>query len=120
MKRDMDLVRKILLTVEGSEEGMYAESFTDDQNDYAKVAYTIDLMKGAGLLQAHIQKIAGGQYGAVYVDTLTWDGHDFLDSVRSNKVWAKVKQKIAQEVVSAPFSVVKKVAEALLEGILMS
>jgi DNA-binding transcriptional ArsR family regulator len=85
-KRDMDLVRKVLLFVEDLEAGVYAhleediagEDFSEDV-----VSYHITLLTEAGLIEGSEQRGT--------VRGLTWAGHDFVDSVRDPETWAKVK-----------------------------
>ncbi|MDY6065728.1 MAG: hypothetical protein SPI59_05300 [Finegoldia sp.] len=47
MKRDMDLIRNILLTVSESDNEVVASVFVDENNDMDKVLYNIEIMKEA-------------------------------------------------------------------------
>ena len=103
MKRDMDLIRKILIDAEardfesGEPPEMYQASTTDE-------AYQIALMIDAGLVQADYTSNAGvPQSAAIY--RLTWDGHDFLDAARDNTIWKKAKDSFLKPGISWTFSI---------------
>ena len=49
-----------------------------------------------------------------FIKSLTWEGNDFLDSVESDTVWSKVKARLAENVGSASFDVIKAVAKSVL------
>lgn len=114
MKRDMDLVREILLHVSESEISVDASVFVDTNNDLDKVIYTIDIMKEAGLIKANIKRAFQKGYVSASINSLTWEGHDFLDSVRSDKVWKEVKKSISKVAGSVSLAVIKQVAEKIL------
>lgn len=89
MKRDMDLVRKILLAGEQNDRWYLPElsidGFTKDM-----VNQHIHLMVQAGLLETIVAEFDGGRrvpQGTV----MTWAGYDFLESSRSEETWARAK-----------------------------
>ena len=49
-------------------------------------------MKTAGLIEVTEENTI---LGHVIVRGLTWNGHDFLDSIRDPKIWAKTKSGAA-------------------------
>jgi len=51
----------------------------------------------------------------VIATTLTWHGHEFLDSVRDEGVWSSIKVAL-KPVGSASFEVVKSLAVAVLSS----
>lgn len=94
MQREMDLIRLLLLKLEGMEQdagsvGMYAYSelaidgYTSDQ-----VLYHLDLLLEAGL----IDQGGNGAMSEFMFKRLTWAGHDFVDSVRDDDVWQKSRK----------------------------
>jgi hypothetical protein len=110
----MDLVRAILLKVEESEPFTVNEkSFSDAGYDPFDVARHVELMEEARLLEAGIARASGAGAIAARIERLTWPGHDFLDSVRSDTVWQKTKATILEKVGSASFDVIKAVATAV-------
>ncbi len=111
MHRDMDLVRAILLKAsEQSEEQGRQQWMAIDGYDSPTVARHVELMKEAGLVEAHVPRADGVAPQMARVFRLTWTGHDFLDSTRNASVWAKTKAFIAEKGGGASFEVVKAVA----------
>lgn len=110
MKRDMELVRTILLESSSSFEWLDAQYFVTDQYSFEFVCYHIDIMRDAGLIEATITKAFGGQIVTAQVQQLTWYGQDFLDTVRSETVWKQVSQTIASTVGTTSIDVVKALA----------
>jgi len=85
MKRDMDLIRAILLDVEG-EGQVDLSAYTDEQLVYhSTLLIEADLVHGSAVTNAK-----GFPLHAV-ITTLTWTGHEFLDAARSKTTWNKVK-----------------------------
>ena len=113
MKRDMDLVRAILLAAEDSnEQWLGAEALVCNAWDQVTVARHFELMDEAGLVVADVTELLdGGVDGSVR--RLTWAGYDFLDNVRSESVWEDTKASIRDKVGSASFDLIKAVAVGL-------
>ena len=110
MKRDMDLVRRILKETSESSESLDAQVFINDECDLQTICYHMDIMSQYGLIEASTHKAFGGKYIFGQVDQLTWAGNDFLASVTSDMVWSQVKLDIAKKAADAPFSVIAALA----------
>lgn len=110
MKRDMDLVRSILKGAAESSGSVDAAAFIDGRHDFDDVAYHVDMMASAGLIEATIIRSLEKPIVRASVDSLTWDGNDFLDAVSNDKVWRKVRLKVAQMAGAATFDVTKALA----------
>ena len=95
MKRDMELIRRILAEVEDSD---IIKKF-----DRPEEAYNIALAKEAGLVEAEIIFAMNRPSGA-FVHRLTWAGHDFLDAARNDTLWNKAKEKVIKPGMSWSFS----------------
>ena len=94
MKRDMDLVREILIAIERSEDGNL--NFDALGYERQQVYLHIELMKERGLVDAVIiQEDDGPEHGILMckVERLTWDSHDFLNEVRDESIWEQAKRK---------------------------
>jgi DNA-binding PadR family transcriptional regulator len=103
----MDLVRDILFRLEATDGELDAESI--EGHDSATVAGHLQLLKEAGLIEAHVLTFFGGKT-LVKAQRLTWDGHEYLDAVRDAGVWAQTKRFIADKGGAATFAVTKAVA----------
>ncbi len=99
MKRDMDLVRELMLKLEniplatGDNVHILPDSpvilvtgYNSDQ-----ISYHLELIEQAGFLNPVCSRSAVG----IMFHGLSWTGHDFLDSVRSPDVWVKTKEVAA-------------------------
>ena len=91
MKRDMDLVRKILIAVE---EGNV--KLDDLEYDRDQINLHVELMEEHGLVEAVIVPDSDGIEHTILacsVERLTWEGHDFLDKARNESIWEQAKKK---------------------------
>lgn len=98
MKRDMDLIRQILLEIEAgkrvfdirSDEMSRALGIEEEgsmsREEADKWDYHLNLVDEAGLVE--FRRLGGGGW---FVEGITWSGHDFLDSVRDPDVWDRTK-----------------------------
>lgn len=110
MKRDMGLVRSVLLQVEAAEEPLELGMISHVGHSDAELAYHIELMRERGLIDADIERAWGGTVVGCTVAALTWDGQDFLDAIRSERVWAKACDLVRKSVGTTTFEVFKTVA----------
>ena len=95
MQRDMDLVRDLLLRLEAdplldgtrwiclepSELGFGGRSAEE-------VGYHLTLLIEAGFIDGQV-----GIESLPILRRLTWQGHEFLDSIRDPDIWAKTKER---------------------------
>lgn len=91
----MDLIRELLLKLEaissahrisligGSDAALTVAGPTPEEIDYH-----LALIKEAGLIESPGKGTLSGQ---IPYRRLTWTGHDFLDSVRDQKIWRETK-----------------------------
>ena len=61
---------------------------------YKDIAYTLYLLEEAGFIEAHISKFDGGIFN-IYVYRLTYKGHEFIDTIKSNPVWKKLQESLS-------------------------
>jgi len=113
MKRDMDLIREILIKLEEHEHGnapreLEIEGYTDEQ-----IYHHVFLLGQANLLMVRLCAPMGCPSPAAEALSMTWEGHDFLDAIRSDKTWDKTKRKITEAGGSMPFDIVKNIAIAI-------
>jgi len=110
MKRDMDLVRYILMTVEKADGGVQIDDLTvDGKWSLSMVAYHVELMKARGLVDAQVYHAGDTVVGGI-VTALTWDGTDYLDAVRDDAVWKRTKDVVRKSVGSTTLDVIKQAA----------
>jgi len=102
VKRDMDIIRRLLLRAEAAPDGQL--SIHD-----ALETYHVRLMIDAGLVDGRIsEEITTGAPRHSYIHALTWAGHDFLDAARDETLWKKAKQHVIKPGASFTFELLKE------------
>lgn len=110
MKRDMELVRKLLLAVEAHDSPDKTFDIENTFPDYPLevVMYHVKILDEAGLVDA---TDASDSRKIYYMPNgLTWNGHEFLDAIRNDTVWNKVKQVIQEKGGAIPFALMQALA----------
>jgi|688.fasta_scaffold227839_3 hypothetical protein len=111
MKRDWDIIREVLLKIESSQAHTSISS-NDFECSNELIAYHMTLMFEAGLIgRANATTLDGH----VYVERMTWQGHEFLDSIRDDTIWGKTKEKAVSKGLSLTFDIVISIAKKCLE-----
>ena len=98
MKRDMDLIRALMFKLEDlpmqygehvhiqpTDPRIHVEGYATDG-----IAYHLTLIEQAGF----IEQTRGPAIGIMF-SGISWESHDFIDSVRSPDVWEKTKKAAA-------------------------
>ncbi len=109
MKRDMSLIRKILICIEDDKDYLDIDGF-----DSECLRYHALILIEAGLLDGEVRDCLENTSmipSEVDITRLTWGGHEFLDNIRSEEVWAKIKSEFKDASVSTIVSVGKQLAE---------
>lgn len=91
MKRDMDLVRKILMALEDNPTGYFKDEMTIDGYTEEDVGYHCYLLLQAGLVGGYDINTLGCSSPSAVASHLTWMGHEFLDASRESSRWEKAK-----------------------------
>lgn len=108
MKRDMDLVRKIVLALEDHPHGFAPDLVFDGYTD-EQIGYHVHLLAQAGLVTA-LERTAGGAGSPqMEAEALTWAGHEFAENARNDTVWNKAKAVIQDKVGTASIAVMVEV-----------
>jgi hypothetical protein len=67
-------------------------------------------MQANGLLDVSVEAEYGPEEDNYVIDGLTWDGHDYLEAIRDERVWTKTKSVIKNTVGSTTMGVIKTTA----------
>lgn len=114
MKRNWELVRKILAQIEelnSSERSL--EPTALEGYSSGVVSYHMSLLKGAGLIEATCFQPLSGELECI-ATSLTWDGHEFLDKIRSDTTWEKIKSLAKTKGLDLSIDVIKSAATAVI------
>jgi hypothetical protein len=107
----MDLVRSILLKIEGEGDPELREVPQIKDYDTANVTYHVRLLHEAGLVSAIDASTLDGEE---YIDVgITWAGHEFLDDIRDPEIWKAAKSG-ATKLGSYSLSVLADLAKAAI------
>jgi hypothetical protein len=120
MKRDWDVVRDILTEVEKlSTEERYNFKYGIGSNcathDPTISEHAILLFKSG-----YLAGIYNDMYGCSMLVSpkLTWEGHDLLDTIRSNAVWERIKTLSTEKGIELSFDTVKALGKVAVEWVL--
>lgn len=99
MKRDMNLIRDMLLKLEempmkvGATYFIEAHDMQDSLPEYdlETIDYHMNLVEDAGFINTGG---ASSQMTGFPYRGLTWQGHEFLDDVRDPEVWRKTRERV--------------------------
>ena len=110
MKRDMNLIRLLLLETEGEEPKPDLSSYTEEQQ-----VYHASLLIEAGLVHGRINCDTTGQPVNTVILRPTWGGHEFLDAARNHTIWHKASDRIKNSGVDVTISLMKDILNQLLK-----
>lgn len=111
MIRNWEIIREILIKLEKMppEQGSLALEDFPEEKAY-EYSYHVDLLMEAGLIHGEMSQELGSQASDFLALRLTWDGHEFLDSIRNDTVWNKTKTTFSKQGISMTLDLVKSVA----------
>jgi hypothetical protein len=111
MKRDMELVRKILFEIEKTYMGELLNDLKINGYDYKNLIYHLEIMNEKGLLK-DFEPIPSRGYGTVgfSLGGLSWSGQDYLDVIRNDEVWNKTIQTVEEKKLPKTVETIAKVA----------
>ena len=90
MKRDIELIRKILFAIEKFPSPIMGTGLCIDGYSSDEINYHIMILDEAGLILAN--NASHGNNCIWFPIRLTWNGHDFLEVAREDKNWMKAKE----------------------------
>jgi hypothetical protein len=108
MKRDMDLIRLLLLEAEGEEIDL--TGYTEEQ-----VGRHIQLLDEAGFVVATVIETrtlgsVSPEIVSASVHRLTWEGHDFLATIKNETVWRETKKSMVEKGADVSIAILKALA----------
>lgn len=115
MQRNWDLIREILLYIEtlpDFDTPVLAKNFVgyDDET----VNYHLWLLIQSGLIVGACTGNTPKKGLFCKATCLTWQGHEFLDSIKQDSTWHKIKTMTKEQSLSLSFEVIKHFAIQLL------
>jgi hypothetical protein len=117
MKRDLELIRKMVLATEDAPSGwapqLKFEGYTD-----AQVGYHAYLLINAGLAKGRDRSTIGGEGPEGFITSLTWAGHEFAEAARDEARWRKALGIVQEKGGTVTIGVLTQLLVALMKGAL--
>ena len=118
VKRDMDLVRRILFEAEELPALDAGERLDIEGYSQEEISYHLKIMAQASLIEARASRYAGAGYWEIR--GLTWRGHEFLDHARDTSRWKKALELAKEKVGVLSFEALKQILERLVANSLVA
>ena len=109
MKRDMDLVREIMLQIEALPAGPPVLYRVGEVEDLVLLNH-LEMLIDAGLVRGKISRSQGSRGDVIGISTLSWEGHEWIDLVRDPRVWDEAKTTLQENGGALSFELTKAVA----------
>lgn len=115
MQLDMDLIRRILMEVEGAHHGSWIELNIEGYSA-DEVSYHVMQLAQAGLITAIDDNGLDRNISKGWVPTgLTWPGHEFLRAARDNSRWQRAKRMMTQSGTAVSVEAIKAILKNLID-----
>jgi len=117
MRRNMDLVREILIEVSKSDKEVRASEIAEKSSKYSleEIIYNMKIMEEGNLINVCIGEREVGVVDVIVLD-ITWYGNEFLDSISSNEIWEKIKNNFSDKIINIPFDILTSLAKLYLKN----
>ncbi len=113
MKRDMDLVRKLVFAIEDHPSGFAPDELKTEGYSSDQVGYHLYLMLEAELIKGGEITRQGSTSPEAVVSSLTWAGHEFADAARSDSLWNQAKATMKEKAGSVSFAMFTQYLQSL-------
>ena len=114
MKRDMDLIRLILLKIQAEYQSTGLCNLQIEGYEPEVVAFHCKILNERGLISSYKARYADDKIYFFSVGGLTWDGCDYLERIRDNSQWTKIKRIIKGQGLPLIIETVKEISSALI------
>lgn len=124
MKLNKDCVRDVLLSCEEllkMDEDGYMDSLSHEELGQAlpnykteDIIYTVVKLKEAGFLDVKVTRASGNILVDVRIYDITFTGHEFLNDIRDDNNWKKVKE-IAKSVGAFSINMIAQIAVGVIQ-----
>lgn len=120
MKRDWDVVRRILTVLEAqpvAEFELYPQDF--EPIDPERAAFHLRLLREGGFIEGSVRQSIGVQPAySVIATRLTMAGHDLLATMNSQTLWARVRELARERSFALTADTIKALAAHALKSLL--
>jgi hypothetical protein len=114
MKRDLDLVRQLMLQIEALPPIPPVQYRMEDVEDPVLLKH-LEMLIAAGLVNGKISQSHGARGDVITIAGLTWEGHEWVEMVRSQAIWNETKSVLLERG-ALTYELTKAVAGELLRA----
>lgn len=118
MKRDMELIRKMVLGIEEAPGGFAPGRFNIDGYSEGQIGYHAHLMIQAGLAEGSDITHTGSSGPEAILTSLTWAGHEFADAARDEGRWKRAMVIVKEKAGSVTIGVLTQLLTGLMKSAL--
>lgn len=121
MQRDWNIIRAILQQLEEKE--TYGDVIRPDSvkgYDAELISYHMHILDQAGIIDAKCQSQRSGN-GSIFclAMNLTWEGHELLDSIKSDSAWNRLQKLLREKSIDLSYQAVKTAAAYMIKNTLL-
>jgi len=114
MKRDMELIRKILIAIEDYPEGYAPDPLKIGGYSDEEIEYHAYLLIDAGLARGDVTTEIGRTSPMATIFKLTWSGYEFCQAAREDTRWKSAMGFVAEKAGSVTFAVLTELLASLM------
>ncbi|MNJ34592.1 hypothetical protein D3C77_293110 [compost metagenome] len=120
MKRNWDMIREVLIEVEAlsfneRDHFGYELSYAEQNEDTSKAEHALLLWEGGFISGIDAGSMDGP---AIIGPKLTWEGHELLETIRSQAVWERIKSTAQSKGIELTLESVKLIGKSALAWVL--
>jgi hypothetical protein len=117
MKRDWEIIRKAMLMLEESGPDANIGGLQVAPDDPESAGYSLYQAVKGGLAEGVVFEPNMGAPSAVLTG-ITWEGHNFIESIRQDAVWASVKKTASDKGLDLTVNIIGRLAGSIMEKML--
>jgi len=118
MERNLNLFKDLLEYIEKNTKPGSGNSITSSQIEIPgytpeQIVHHILLCQDVNFIESLDSSTKGDSIPFIFIDRLTWGGHEFLDNIRNDTVMKKLKKTIAEKGGSFAFDIIIEMAKTI-------
>ena len=97
MKRDMELIRELMLEVESQDSDFKYDTLQSKGYTEAQLDYHLKLLIEEKLIDGEVHPLMGTRSPIIVIEKLSWKGHEFLDNARNESIWKETMKTVKEK-----------------------
>ncbi len=122
MQLTPDCIRDVLLELETFHIGAHkVDAFQNCLLDYSyeQILYTLIKLSEGGYVNAKLSRSSDGKIITFRVYEMTFQGHEFLEKIRSDTIWNQKLKPVFTNIGSMSFEVISSVANSAITSLVL-